>query len=112
MFPNIDLTAISFVGVLSNGLDDTLNFENGAVQTVNWMAARCRQMAATHMSLAVKAEELLEGLHLKSASRRDLRSLARHHRRMAWQQLEIAWKIETDRNRDSKELDRTYKVSI
>jgi hypothetical protein len=108
----MNLTAISFVGVSSNGLDDTLNFDNGALQTINWMAARCRQIAAAHMSLAVKAEELTERLHSKSSSRRDLRSFARHHRRMAWQQLEIAWKIETDRNGDCPELDRTFKVSV
>lgn len=72
----------------SEGLDEA------SEKAMEWIASQCREVAKSHMELAVKAEGM-QNLFLENRRlRTELRSFARHHRRSAWEHLEMARRAE------------------
>jgi hypothetical protein len=65
-----------------------------AAEAMSWIASHCRKVAQEHMTLAEKAERLMENFLGTRRFRTGLRTFARHHRRAAWQQLEMARRAE------------------
>jgi hypothetical protein len=57
---------------------------------MNKLAYQCRSVAEAHMALAETAEGLTEQFLDNRRLRASLRTLARYHRRSAWQNLEMA----------------------
>jgi hypothetical protein len=83
----------------------------GIGQAMDWIATHCRQVAEAHMALAEKAEDLMEQFLIARRFRAGLRSFARHHRRAAWQHLEMARRAEAALHGGCEDFDLTDTVS-
>jgi hypothetical protein len=84
---------------------------DGADETLAWIAFHCRQVSQAHMALAVKAEELMNRMEDNRKFRTGLRTFARHHRQVAWQHLEMARRAEAARHGSHEEFDLADVVS-
>jgi hypothetical protein len=81
------------------------------LEAMGWMATHCRKVAEAHMALAEKAEELMDQFLDNRRFRAGLRTFARHHRRAAWQQLEMARRAEAARRGNCEDFDLADVVS-
>ncbi len=80
-------------------------------EAMAWIAAHCRTVAQAHMDLAVKAEELMVQFLDNRRFRAGLRTFARHHRRAAWQHLEMARRSDAAREDGCDDFDLADVVS-
>jgi hypothetical protein len=80
-------------------------------ESLKWIAVHCRTIAVAHMALADKVESLMEQFLDKRRFRTGLRTFARYHRRVAWQNLEMASRAEAAVKNGYDELDMADVVS-
>jgi hypothetical protein len=82
-----------------------------ACEAMTWIAAHCRKLAEEHMALADKTEELMDNFLDNRRFRTGLRTFARHHRRAAWQHLEMARRADAARRTGCEDFDLADVVS-
>jgi len=89
----------------------TIAEEDKISESLKWIAVHFRTIAAAHMALADKVESLMEKFLDNRRFRTGLRTYARHHRRVAWQNLEMANRADAARKNGYDELDMADMVS-
>jgi hypothetical protein len=89
----------------------TIAEEDKISESLKWIAVHCRTIAVAHMALADKVESLMEQFLDKRRFRTGLRTFARYHRRVAWQNLEMASRAEAAVKNGYDELDMADVVS-
>jgi len=94
------ISRFAFVSV-----DPSAPHEERVAAAMKWIAAHCRKVAKAHMAIADKADGLLRKFIDNRRFRTGLRTFARHHRRAAWQHLEMACRAEAARRADCEEFD-------
>ena len=85
--------------------------DGSTAEAMTWIAGQCRRVAEGHMALAEKAEGLMDQFLGNRRFRSGLRTFARHHRRAAWQHLEMARRAEAAQRCHCEDFDLADVVS-